>query len=67
MTGLTSSSLCKIHFVYSQLPEYLKERAFAFDRNLHLVSTKPSVPCAEASWPVFNFWYYSLQTRQIKH
>ena len=32
--------------------KYLKVEAFAFDKTLHLVSTKPSVPCAEASWSV---------------
>ena len=57
----------QIHFVDLQLPEYLKVKAFAFDQNLLFVSTKPSVPCAEASWPVLDFWYYSLHPKQIKH
>ena len=29
----------------------------------HFVSAKPSVPCAEISWPVLDFWCYSLQTK----
>ena len=55
MIRLTLSSSCKIHFIDSQLPEYLKVKAFAFDKNLLFVSTKPSVPHAEASWPVLDF------------
>ena len=51
----------------SQLPEYLKVKAFAFNENLHFVSTKPTVPHADASWPVLDLWYYTLQTKQIKH
>ena len=61
MTGLILSSSTKIHFVDSQLLEYLRAKVFAFDKNLHFVSAKPSVPCAEASWPVLDFLNYSLQ------
>ena len=39
----------KLHFVVSQLPKYLKVKAFAFDKTLHFVNTKLSVPPAEAS------------------
>ena len=57
MTTLTLGSSFKIHVVDSQLADYLRVKAFVFDKNLHCVSTKPSVPHAEASWPVLYFWY----------
>ena len=67
MTGLTLSFSSKIHFLDSQLPEYLRVKAFALDKTLHFVSAKPSVPCPEVSWPNLDFWYCSLQTKQIAH
>ena len=69
MTGLILSSSTKIDFEDSQSLNYLYVKAFAFNQTLHFVSAKPSVPHAEASWPVLDFWYYSLclQTKQIKH
>ena len=57
----------KIHFVDSQLSKYLKVKAFAFEKTIHFVSTKPSAPCAEASWSVLDFCCYSLQTKTNKH
>ena len=63
---ILSSSTKKIHFVHSKLPTYLKVKVFAFDKTLHFVSTKPSVPYAEASWSVLDFWCYSLQTKTNK-
>ena len=53
-------------FVDSQFPDYLEVKAFAFDKNLLFVSTKPSVPHAAASRPVLDFWYCSLHPKQIK-
>ena len=38
-------------------------KAFAFNKNLHFISTKYSVPHAEASWPVLDFQYYSLHPK----
>ena len=55
MTGLILSSSTRIHFIDSQLPKYLKVKAFAFNKTLDFVSTKPSVPCPEPSWPVLDF------------
>ena len=38
-----------------------KVKASAFGKNLHFAGVKPSVSCAEASWPVLGVWCYSLQ------
>ena len=55
--------LNQIHFGDSQSPKYLRVEASAFHKKLHFVSVKPSVTHAEASWPVFDFWCYILQTK----
>ena len=63
-TDLSSST--KIHFVDS-ITKISKVKASAFSKNLHFVSVKPSVTHAEASWPVIDFWGYSVQTKTNKH
>ena len=46
----------------------IKSKAFAFNKTLHFVSTKPSVPHAEASWPVLEFGVTDfIQTKTNKH
>ena len=59
---LNHNTFCRL-----TINKYLEVKAFAFNKTLHSVSNKPSVPCQEASWPVLDFWYYSLQTKQMKH
>ena len=61
------SSSTKLHFLVSQPPNYLKVQASALGKNLCFVSVKPSVVHAEASWPVLDSWYYSLQIKPNKH
>ena len=39
------------------------EKAFAFDKNLHFVSAKPSVPCAETTWPVLDLWCFKCSNK----
>ena len=45
MKRATLSFSCKIHFIDSRLAEYLRVKAFAFDKNLNFVSAKPCSLC----------------------
>ena len=59
------SSQTKPQILCSQLLKYVRMYALLLWQNLILLATEPSVPCAEASLSVLNFWYYSLITTQI--
>ena len=61
------SSSIKTIFCRLTISKIYKSKVFAFHKTLHFVSTKPSVPCAAASWSVLDFWCYSLQTKTKKH
>ena len=45
--------MIKLHTIDSQM-NYLKNKAIAFGRNLHLLVSKPSVSCAEAASSVLD-------------
>ena len=58
------SSPSKIDCLGSQLPKYLRAKAFVFDKTLHFVSTKPTVPHEEASWSVLDFGVTVFRQKQ---
>ena len=59
-TDLSSSTKNTFHRITTT--KISKSKSISFQQN-HFVSVKPSVTCAEASWPVLEFWCSSLQIK----
>ena len=54
----TNFELLKQEYIFAlTITKITKKISIIAQQNLNLLVTEPSVPCAETSWSVLDFWY----------